>query len=131
MDLGLSEQVQVHGFVSREELDRIYAESQVFCLMSRCESFGIPAIEAQLFGTPVVCSTACAIPEICGNGGLFCDSEDIEGVAAALRSLLEDSFYWKTMSDRAFNNAERFVWKQCSRPLVDIFKCRVKETEDE
>ena len=55
-ELGLGEQVHFHGFVSREELDCLYAESQVFCLMSRCESFGIPAIEAQLFGTPVVCS---------------------------------------------------------------------------
>jgi glycosyltransferase involved in cell wall biosynthesis len=121
-DLGLNEQVQVHGFVSREELDRIYAESQVFCLMSRCESFGIPAIEAQLFGTPVVCSTACAVPEICGEGGLFCDPDDVEGVASALRSLLSDSTQWKKMSERALENAVRFRWEECSRPLANVFE---------
>ncbi|NCD23451.1 MAG: glycosyltransferase, partial [Spartobacteria bacterium] len=51
-ELGLRNAVQFTGFVEREALDRLYAESRVFCLMSRCESFGIPAIEAQLFGTP-------------------------------------------------------------------------------
>ncbi len=120
-DLDLSEQVQVHGFVSREELDRIYAESQVFCLMSRCESFGIPAIEAQLFGTPVVCSTACAVPEICGEGGLFCDPDDMAGTADALRSLLKSSKVWKMFSERAQKNADRFQWETCSKPLVELF----------
>ncbi len=121
-DLGLSEQVQIHDFVSREELDRIYAESQVFCLMSRCESFGIPAIEAQLFGTPVVCSNVCAIPEICGEGGLFCDPDDINGIASALDSLLTNSNHWKTFSEKARINSDRFVWESCSQPLLKLFE---------
>jgi glycosyltransferase involved in cell wall biosynthesis len=120
-ELGLSDQVQVHGFVSREELDQLYAESQVFCLMSRCESFGIPAIEAQLFGTPVVCSNVCAVPEICGEGGVFCDPDDVEGIATNLRVLLESSNAWKKFSEQALKNANRFQWSECSRPLVEFF----------
>ena len=100
----------------------MYAESQVFCLMSRCESFGIPAIEAQLFGTPVVCSTACAVPEICGEGGLFCDPDDIDGIAEALNSLLEDSDVWRARSELALRNADRFHWQACSKPLVELFR---------
>jgi glycosyltransferase involved in cell wall biosynthesis len=121
-ELGLSDCVHFDGFVSREELDRIYAESQVYALLSRCESFGIPAIEAQLFGTPVVGSTACAVPEICGEGGLFCDPDDVDGVAAALFLLLSDQDTWTAFSTRARLNAERFRWEGCSRPLVDLFK---------
>jgi len=121
-DLGLGEQVQMHGFVCREELDRLYAEAQVFCLMSRCESFGIPAIEAQLFGTPVVCSTACAVPEVCGDGGLFCDPDDISGIAEALQTLLYDSNVWENYSEKARRNACRFQWVECSRPLAELFE---------
>ena len=136
LDLGLSDRVVFDGFVSREELDRLYAESQVFCLMSRCESFGIPAIEAQLFGTPVVCSNVCAVPEVCGEGGLFCDPDDIDGIADALQTLLRvsndwkkdgveaqpPSRDWKNFSELARENADRFQWSECSRPLVDVFK---------
>lgn len=118
--LGLQGAVYFAGFVSREELDRFYAESQVFCLMSRCESFGIPAIEAQLFGTPVVSSTVCAIPEICGVGGLFCESDDVPGIAAALRRLIEDPAEWQRYSDLARQNASRFSWNSCSRPLCEL-----------
>jgi len=139
-ELNLEKQIQFAGFVSREKLDRFYAESQVFCLMSRCESFGIPAIEAQLFGTPVVCSTACAVPEICGDGGLFCDPDDIAGIADALQSLLDvskdwknsgveaqpPSNDWKKYSEQARANADRFRWQTCSQPLVSLFEnmCR-------
>lgn len=123
--LGLHESVHFAGFVSREQLDRFYAESQVFCLMSRCESFGIPAIEAQLYGTPVVSSNVCAIPEICGTGGLFLDPDDVSGIADALRSLLEDDREWQRLSGLARENAERFSWSRCSQPLVDLFAERV------
>ena len=118
--LGLETAVEFAGFVARERLDRLYAESRVFCLMSRCESFGIPAIEAQLFGTPVVSSTVCAVPEICGAGGLFRDPDDMAGVAAALRTLLADDLEWRRLSAAARANAARFSWRECSRSLVEL-----------
>lgn len=119
--LGIAHAVEFTGHVSREQLDHYYAESRVFCLMSRCESFGIPAIEAQLFGTPVVTSTVCAMPEISGAGGLYCDPDDIAGIAAALCTLLTDDKEWRRLSDLARLNAARFEWSRCSQPLVDLF----------
>ncbi len=120
--LRMDDRVRFAGFVSREALDRLYAESQVFCLMSRCESFGIPAIEAQLFGTPVVCSNVCAVPEICGDGGRFLDPDDVHGIAAALGQLLDDREAWMRVSEAARRNAERFSWERCAQPLVDLFR---------
>ena len=118
--LGLGAAVEFAGFVARERLDRLYAESRVFCLMSRCESFGIPALEAQLFGTPVVSSAVCAIPEICGAGGWFRAPDDVAGVAAALRTLLADEAEWQRLSAAARANAARFAWRECSRPLAAL-----------
>lgn len=118
--LGLGAAVEFAGFVAREQLDRLYAEARVFCLMSRCESFGIPAIEAQLFGTPVVSSTVCAIPEIGGTGGIYRDPDDVAGVAAALRTLLADEAEWQRLSNAARANAARFSWRECSRPLIEL-----------
>lgn len=119
--LGLEAAVEFKGHLPREELDRLYAESQVFCLPSRCESFGIPAVEAQLFGTPVVGATAGAMAEIGGEGGLFCAPDDVPALAAALETLLGDAAEWRRRSDLARRNAERFAWNRVSRPLVNLF----------
>ena len=120
--LGLGGQVRFLGFVSREELDRHYAESQVFCLMSRCESFGLPSVEAQLFGTPVVSSNVCAIPEVCGAGGMYRDPDDAAGVAEALRLLLGSPSEWLRYSRLALENAARFEWPECTAPLLKVFE---------
>ena len=120
--LRLDDAVEFAGFLARRDLDLHYARAQVFCLMSRCESFGIPAIEAQLFGTPVVCSNVCAVPEICGEGGLCCDPDDVHAVSAALRRLLTDAGEWSRLSALARTNADRFRWPECSRPLAGAFR---------
>jgi len=116
--LRLEDAVVFHGRVSRDELHRLYAEARVFCLMSRCESFGIPAVEAQVFGTPVVSSDCCAIPEVCGGGGVYPPPGDADAVAAALVSLLTDERAWSGRSEAARANAGRFRWDECSRPLM-------------
>ena len=113
--------VSITGRVSKEELYRHYAEAWVFCLMSRCESFGIPAVEAQAFGTPVVGATGCAMPEVCGAGGEYAPPGDPEQTAELLARLLDDRQHWDPMAERARENAARFRWALCSRPLLRMF----------
>jgi glycosyltransferase involved in cell wall biosynthesis len=119
-DLGLASQVSFRGRVTRQDLLRYYAESKVFCLMSNCESFGIPAVEAQAFGTPVVSSNCCAIPEVCGDGGLLPDPGDAQGSAKALHELLSNPSRWEEMSRNARQNAARYRWETCTKPLLEI-----------
>jgi glycosyltransferase involved in cell wall biosynthesis len=121
-NLGLESGVTIKGHVSRQELNQLYAESKVFALMSHCESFGIPAVEAQVFGTPVVSSNCCAIPEVCGEGGFFPQPGDAEGTAARIAQLLSDDEDWTRLSDQAITNASRFRWDLCSRPLLRMFE---------
>ncbi len=118
---GLQGSVEFRGHVPRAELHRAYAESKVFCLMSRCESFGIPGIEAQAFGTPVVSSNCCAIPEICGAGGLFADPQDAPDVADKLALLMSSQKEWKDRSYKGLANVERFRWEKCSRGFETVF----------
>jgi glycosyltransferase involved in cell wall biosynthesis len=118
---GLQNFVDFRGHVPKEELHRAYAESKVFCLMSRCESFGIPGIEAQAFGTPVISSNCCAIPEICGAAGLYTDPEDAPDVAEKLALLMSSQKAWKDASLKGLANVERFRWRKCSRKFGMVF----------
>ena len=121
-DLNLNGQIELKGHVSRQKLYSYYAESKIFCLMSWCESFGIPAIEAQAFGTPVVSSNCCAIPEVCGEGGIYPEPGNSNKVAESLASILTNKTKWNVLSRAARKNAEKYRWDICSRPFLDIFR---------
>jgi glycosyltransferase involved in cell wall biosynthesis len=112
--LRLADSVTITGRLPRADLHRTYRESRVFALMSRAESFGIPAAEAQAFGTPVVSSATCAIPEVCGAGGLYPAVGDVGATADAIGSLLNDRSLWKRTSEAARDNARRFEWSRCA-----------------
>ena len=118
---GLTQYVRFEGHVSRDDLFDHYASARVFCLMSWCESFGIPAVEAQAFGTPVVSSNCCAIPEVCGAGGIYPEPGDVEGTADALARLLTDDNAWKQLSAKAVENAERYRCDVVTRSLMKMF----------
>lgn len=114
--------VEFCGHVGFSELLNHYATAKVYCLLSHCESFSIPAAEAQVFGTPVVLSDVCAMPEVGGDGGLYGPRNDAEKIAHSLFTLLSDDRKWDTYSQAARRNAERFRWENVSRPFIEILE---------
>jgi len=117
---GLSTRVDLLGHVDETALRSGYRRARAFCLLSRCESFGIPAIEAQVVGTPTVVAEGTAAPEIAGPGGLVVPQDDPAAAAGALAILLDDDAAWQRRSEAARRNAERFHWSACSAPLIAL-----------
>jgi glycosyltransferase involved in cell wall biosynthesis len=120
--LGLNDAVRIAGHVPESELHALYGAARVFCLPSRCESFGIPAVEAQAFGTPALVTAGTAAPEIVGAGGLSVGQDDAAALADALERLLGDEDYWLGLSQAARRNAENFHWRDCSAPLIGALR---------
>ena len=116
--LGVSRNTQFLGYLSADELAEAYLTSRVYCSLSRCKSFGIPAIEAQLQGTPAVVADCCAPPEVIGDGGVKVPVGDHQGTARALIEFLCHEEGWNEFSARALANAHKYEWTRCSAPLV-------------
>ena len=58
--------------------------------LSMFEGFGLPPLEAMAAGTPVLASTAAAIPEVTGGAAVLCDPLDLRAIAAALSTIASD-----------------------------------------
>lgn len=119
-NLNLQDSVTIHGKIEVSELHQMYSRHQVFCLMSSCESFGIPAAEAMGFGTPVVSTDFCAIAEVCEGAGLFGPADDAAWTANALSQLLTDKDAWNAHSDVARRKSAQLTWQQCALPWLGI-----------
>lgn len=128
--LGLTDAVDVTGFLPRERLFEAYAEAGVFCLPSYTESFGIPALEAQAFGTPVVGSSTTAMAEVCGDGGEYCEPGRPDTLAEHLAGILTDRGRWRSLAAAARVNAQGYRWDRCVAPLVDLLERHVTESSE-
>ncbi len=126
--LGLTGKVELLGFVDDARLKALLSDAKVYCSLSLSESFGIPAVEAQLRGTPVVVANCCAPPHIVGAGGLLVEPRDVPGAARALRTLLYDRATWTDCSKAARANALEYEWRRCSQPLIDYLEQHSEST---
>jgi glycosyltransferase involved in cell wall biosynthesis len=115
---GLAAHVAYTGAVPAPALIAHYQRARVFCLLSRCESFGIPAIEAQAAGTPCVVPAGGAPAEVAGPGATLVPAGDVEASAEALARLLTDEAAWQQAAAAARANAERFRWSRLSQPIL-------------
>ncbi len=118
----VADSVEITSYVDTARLHAHYASARLFCVLSLCESFGIPAVEAQAFGTPTVSTDCCAIPEVSGEGGVYVPVDDAHAAAAAIARMLGDEALWQQKSRAAVANAARFHWADCSRPLLEMFR---------
>ncbi|MBM3134809.1 MAG: glycosyltransferase family 4 protein, partial [Chloroflexi bacterium] len=66
-ELGLEGEMILPGYIADEDLPAMYSAASVFVFPSLYEGFGLPPLEAMACGTPVVCSNASSLPEVCGE----------------------------------------------------------------
>lgn len=119
---GLAGRVVFEGEIASAGLLAAYRYARAFVLLSRCESFGIPAIEAQSQGTPTIVAMGTAAPEVAGAGGLVVPSGAVGAAAQAMTALMSDDALWHRYSHAALDNAGRFRFTHCSAPLIDALR---------
>ena len=109
--LGVEGHVVLEGRVSDEKVREFLSRARCFVLMSVCESFGIPAVEAMTFGTPVVTSDCCAMPEVCGSAAQFCPVDDVDALADRIAAVMTTPSLADELRRNGAQQAQRFGWQ--------------------
>ena len=113
------------GYVAEEHLPGLYAGARAVVVPSLYEGFGLPCLEAMASGTPVVASSATALPETCGDAALLTDPRDASGFADALTALLEDESMSAERRAAGLRRAAGFSWDRTAHELDAALMARV------
>jgi glycosyltransferase involved in cell wall biosynthesis len=82
--------ITVTGYLTDSEILALYDQADVFVYPSLYEGFGLPVLEAMACGCPVIASNASSLPEVVGEAGLLVDPYDVEALAQAMTTVLEN-----------------------------------------
>ncbi|MFH0969048.1 MAG: glycosyltransferase family 1 protein [Patescibacteria group bacterium] len=123
-----------NGFIGDEEKYNLLKNADVFLFPSFYEGFGLPILEAQSAGVPVVTSNISSIPEITGAkllelkelsscSAILINPNKPDEIAKAAYKFISDENLRNDIINKGFENVKRFSWEKCANEISKLILC--------
>jgi glycosyltransferase involved in cell wall biosynthesis len=113
--------------ISREDMRRAYAGTDLLLFASTLEGFGMPILEAQSVGRPVVTSKLSSMPEVAGAGACLVDPLDVASIRAGVMRVIGDQSYRSGLVEAGFANLARFRPDAVARQYEALYRRVLRE----
>lgn len=110
------------GRVSDSKLIDYYRGAEAFIFPSLYEGFGLPALEAQACGTPVIASDTSSLPEVLGQSAILCNPDIPEDIAAAMITVSGNNTQREILISKGLENVKRFSWAESAGKCLEILE---------
>lgn len=108
--------------ISNEELKQQYEDSDMLAFVSTYEGFGMPIVEAQIVGRPVITSNLLSMPEVAGNAALLIDPFNVEEIRSGVMKIISDVAYRNDLIEKGRNNAIRFSVETITNEYAELYR---------
>jgi glycogen synthase len=119
-ELGISDKVLFAGFVSDNEIDRMYQMADVYVMPSVSEPFGITPLEAMKNGTPVIISKQSGVAEVVTHA-LKVDFWDINELVNKIISVLHYEELHNTLKHHGSMEIKKFDWNEPAKKCIAVY----------
>jgi mannosyltransferase len=108
--------------LDNQTLNILYNHAFCFLYPSLYEGFGIPILEAQRAGCPVVSTNRSSIPEVAGEGAFLVDDVSVAGVSGMLEHIAGADTETRRKVQMGAANAHRFSWDKCYLETKHVYE---------
>lgn len=108
------------GYVSDNDLKRLYASAMIFVYPSLYEGFGLPVVEAMASGVPVLTSSLGATAEIAGDSAVLVDPKDENKISQAMVNLIRRPEQREVLSALGIEFVQRYQWGNTVENILEI-----------
>ncbi len=116
------------GFVSEEQKWHYLRGAQAFVFPTLYEGFGLPVLEAQQAGVPVITSDSSSLPEVIGEGisqsAISVDPKNVQELAGAMERIATNKSHRHDIINKGYENQKRFSWDKCAQKIAEIIHKR-------
>ncbi|WP_419687179.1 glycosyltransferase family 4 protein [Serratia marcescens] len=115
-----SGRIEFMGRVDDNEMIKLYQNALAFIFPSFYEGFGIPPLEAQSCGCPVISSNMAAMPEVLQDSALYFDPYNEKDIASAMEKIISDINLRTNLVLKGDANVKRFSWHDSAMKVSEI-----------
>ena len=120
------EEFVLAGYVSDDDLVRLYNCCDLMVLPSLDEGFGLPALEAIACGAPTIGSNAASIPEIIDREDALFDATDVDDMTRLISRGISDPAFRRSLRDTGLERARLFSWDETARRALSAMAATVE-----
>jgi glycosyltransferase involved in cell wall biosynthesis len=128
--LRVDNRVSFKGYVSEEELETLYCESDVFVLPSLYESFGLVLLEAMARGKPVIATRIPGTSELVKAefNGILVEPKNPKKLGDAIMKVLSDTDYARKLGRNGQIFSASFTWEKAVSDYIHLFSNVLEES---
>lgn len=115
----LKDRVNLLDFVSEEDLINLYNSADLYLYPSLYEGFGLPILEAQACGCPVLTSNVTSCPEVAGKGALIIDPYSEEELKNGILKMIQNQSFRQKLIKKGFENLNRYSWGKTADKILE------------
>jgi glycosyltransferase involved in cell wall biosynthesis len=129
--LDLEEQIKTHpssgniivtGFLPDEESKWAFQHCRLYVTPTLIEGAGLTPLEAMANGAPVVSSNTSVMPELYGEGALYCDPHNSSDIAAKICQVLDDAKLREDLIRAGGNQVKRYSWSKMAKETLLVYQ---------
>ena len=110
------------GTVSDDEVCALFQDATALVFPTAYEGFGLPVLEAMAAGTPVICSSLTAVPEVAGDAGLYIKDFSIDEIAQHMLSIISSPSLRTKLIESGRRRARLCSWKETALRTAAVYE---------
>ncbi|MEM7203741.1 MAG: glycosyltransferase family 1 protein [Planctomycetota bacterium] len=119
---GLLEDVDLHGYLTVEDVAAVYAGADLTIYASFAEGWGIPIVESLSMGTPVVTSNTTSMPEAGRDHVRYFDPSDLDEMTQVIGAALDDLGALAVQREAGIQYGRGFTWRAAVERTVAVYR---------
>ena len=119
---GITDSINWVGYVSDQDLAKLYNLCSLFVFPSFNEGFGLPPLEAMACGAPVIGSNTTSLPEVINCKEALFDPNNVSSITEKITQVLWNANFSLYLRNHGLQQSGNFSWKESARRVLDAFE---------
>lgn len=108
-------------YLDEEQLGKKYCEADIILFPSLFEGFGLPILEGQKAGRPVITSNIEPMKSVAGQGACLVNPSSIASIREGILKVIEDADYRNELVRNGFDNIKRFSPEAIAEQYATVY----------